>query len=171
MARVLKNQKKPELKEAIEHRTSIGKRYALWVLLNQARDSMRRARDAEVAEFGVSTRQGAVLFIIMANGGVATPSEISKWLLKEPHTVSAILSRMVKNGLVNKDKSKGGKGRINVTLTEAGKQAYLKTEKAASVSDVLSCLSAQEQEQLALILKKIRDTALNYTARTKVPFP
>jgi len=170
MARVSKNQK-PESKEAMEHRTSVGKRYSLWVLLNQARDSMRRARDAELAEFGISTRQGAVLFIIMANGGVATPTEISKWLLKEPHTVSAILSRMDKNGLVNKTRSKDGKGRINVTLTEAGKQAYLKTEKATSVSDILTCLSDDEHDSLILVLKKIRDTALNYTARTKVPFP
>ncbi len=132
---------------------------------------MRRARDRELAEFDISTRQGAVLFIIMANGGVATPNEISKWLLKEPHTVSAILSRMERNGLVTKTKSKGGKGRINVTLTEAGKQAYLKTEKAVSVNDILTCLSDGEQEHLSSLLKKIRDTALNYTARTKVPFP
>ncbi|MFC1845953.1 MarR family winged helix-turn-helix transcriptional regulator [Chloroflexota bacterium] len=171
MARVSKKQNKPESKEAIEHRTSVGKRYSLWVLLNQARDSMRRARDAELAEFGISTRQGAVLFIIMANGGVATPTEISKWLLKEPHTVSAILSRMEKNGLVNKIKSKGGRGRINVSLTETGKQAYLKTEKATSVSDILDCLSSEDQEYLSSILGRIRDTALNYTTRTKVPFP
>jgi MarR family transcriptional regulator for hemolysin len=171
MARVLKNQNKSELKEAKEHRTSVGKQYSLWVLLNQARDSMRRARDAELAEFGISTRQGAVLFIIMANGGIATPTEISKWLLKEPHTVSAILSRMEKNGLVKKTQSDGRKGRINVSLTEAGKQAYLKTEKAMSINEIFTCLSQKEQEQLGTMLKRIRDMALNFTARTKVPFP
>lgn len=77
--------------------------YELWVLLHQPRDAVFKAREKELSPYGISTMQAAVLFIILAIGNEATPTEISRWLLREPHSVSNLLSRMEKEGLVTKD--------------------------------------------------------------------
>ena len=73
--------------------------YELWVLFHQACDAMARAREDELRKFGISRIQAAVLFIIKAIEGPATPAEISRWLFREPHTVFRLLKRMEKQGL------------------------------------------------------------------------
>ncbi len=78
-------------KEAFKHRTSLDKDYGLWVLLNQARDSVHKAREKELMQYGISSSQAAVMFISKMIDSEVTPGEISRWLLKEPHTVSAII--------------------------------------------------------------------------------
>lgn len=146
--------------------------YSLWVLLHQARDVIFRARENELRQYDVTTMQAAVLFVIDAIEGKATPTEISRWLLREPHTVSVLLTRMEKEGLVSKAKDPGKKGLVNVTLTEKGRQVLSQSMKRESIRKVMSCLSDEEREQLRSSLEKLRDNGLNnMTTVRKVPFP
>ena len=117
-----KNGKKLVNKEAAKRRESLNKNYGLWVLLNQARDSMHKAREKELAQYGISSSQAAVLFISNMIDAEVTPSEISRWLLKEPHTVSAIITRMEKQGLVKKIKGKGKNNSVQIALTKQEKR-------------------------------------------------
>ena len=154
---------------------SADKDYNLWVLLSQARVMLFRARDKELSQYGITARQAAVLFAIKAlnaTEGKATPAEISRWLLREPHTVSRILSRMEKDGLVSKMKGSGKKRKVCITLTEEGEQAYRHTLKRESIREIMSCLSEEEHQQLNSMLKTLRDRAIeNLKDLTKVPFP
>jgi len=146
--------------------------YKLWVLLCQARDVMVRARYKELSQYGISTRQAAVMFVLEAIEGKVTPTEVSRWLLREPHTISSILTRMEKEGLVSKTKDLGKKREINVNLTEKGKQAYSQSLSRESIRGIMSCLSEEERQQLGSLLERLRDKALkNLTTVKKVPFP
>jgi DNA-binding MarR family transcriptional regulator len=165
------NNKKTVNKQAIEQRESLDKDYSLWVLLNQARDSMHKAREKELAQYGISSSQAAVLFISKMIDCEVTPSEISRWLLKEPHTVSAIISRMERQGLLKKIKGKGKNNSINIALTKAGEEAYLNSEKIQSIKDITSHLTVEEGKQLRSLLARLRDISIDYTSRFKVPFP
>ena len=98
--------------------------YRLWVLLHQTRDAVHIARKKELGRFEISTIQAAALFIIQAIGEQATPAEISRWLFRKPHSVSGLLNRMEKEGLVKKTKDLDKKNLVRVTLTEKGRQAY-----------------------------------------------
>ena len=171
MAQNHKNQSKLKNKEAIKFRESLDKDFGLWVLLNQARDSIHRAREKELVKYGISSSQAAVLFISKIIDSEVTPTEISRWLLKEPHTVSAILSRMERQGLVTKARNTDKKRNINVALTKAGEQAFRNSERIESIKDILSCLSPEESKQLTVLLSKLRDVAIDYTSRVSVPFP
>ena len=166
-----KNQSKHKNKEAMRFREAMDKDYGLWVLLNQARDSIHRAREKELVKYGISSSQAAVLFISKVIDSEVTPSEISRWLLKEPHTVSAILSRMERQGLVKKARNTDKRRNINVAITKAGEQAFRNSEKIESIKDIMSCLNAEESKQLTVLLSKLRDVAVDYTARVSVPFP
>jgi len=149
--------------------------YNLWVRLHQARDVSYRAREKELSKYGITPRQAAVLFIVKvinATEGEATPGKVSRWLLRESHTVSRILTRMENEGLVSKTKGSGKKNEINVTLTEKGEQLYKQSLKRESIKEIMSCLSEEERQQLDSSLEKLRNKALqNLETASQVPFP
>ena len=90
--------------------------------------------------------QAGVLFILDAIEGKATPTEISRWLLREPHTVSVLLTRMEREGLVSKAKDPGKKSTVTVTLTEKGRQALGQSRERESIREIMSCLSDEERQ-------------------------
>jgi DNA-binding MarR family transcriptional regulator len=147
-----------------------------WWLLHQARDVAYRVRTRELSQYNITIEQAAILFIIKILKDLkrkSTPGEISKGVLKEPHSVSKILTRMEKQGLLIKTIGLGKKkNEVHITLTEKGEQAYINTLKRDSIREVMSCLSEEESRQLSSLLEKIRDRALQaLTKRNKVIFP
>ena len=148
------------------------KPYELWVLLAQARESMFKARKKELHRQGLHPRQAAVLHTIYFLGDSATPAEISRWLLREPHTISVLLNKLEEQGLVKKARDLDRKNVIRVSLTERGCEAHHKTLKRNSMHKIISCLSEEEQRQLWSYLERLRARALKYIgANFKPPFP
>ena len=92
--------------------------YDLWLLIAQVRHAMFQARQKELVKYNITGRQAAVMLITQNIGYKATPSEISRWLLREPHTVTDLLNRMEKKGLLTKTKDLDRKNMIRVALTE-----------------------------------------------------
>jgi len=145
--------------------------YELWVLLAQTRELMYKARQKELAQYNISPQQSAVLFIIKALGDEVTPAEIARYLLREHHSVSELLKRMEKDGLVSKIKDSAKKGRVKILLTQKGEQANKHSMKRKSIKEIISCLSDEERQQLQSSLKKLRDSALKLAVARELPFP
>lgn len=146
--------------------------YQLWVLLEQACDAMRKARDNELREFRISRMQAAILFIVNAIDGPATPAEISRWLFREPHTVSGILERMEKQGLVRQVKDLERKNMIRVIITEKGEEAYQQSRELKVVRTILSSLSPEQMDTLRPYLETLRNKALGELGvKYQLPFP
>ncbi len=138
----------------------ITKDYITWVLLSQTRNALLKARDKELRQYGITAVQAAVLCWIQAIGNSATPAEISRCMLREPHTISRLVDRMVRKGLLSKTKDLERRNLVRVSLTEKGRQAYYHSTKVKSVHKVVSCLSEEEREQMNLCLKKLRTAQL-----------
>jgi len=154
------------------HTSPVDRDYDLWVLLNQAQNLMINARDTELMEYGTTAMQAAVLFITNAVGEETIPAEISRWLLRKPATISSLLDRMEKAGLVERARDLPKKNVVRIRLTEKGKQAYKQSLKRESLHKIMSCLSEEEHQQLASILVKLRNRAtevLKYGE--EIPFP
>jgi len=146
--------------------------YELWVLLAQVRETMFKARQKELQRYNISPRQSAVLFIINAIGDKVTPAEVSRWLLRESHSVSEILSRMEKQGLLRKVKNLDRKNLVGVELTEKGIEAYNQSLRRESIHRIMSYLSDEERRQLYAILKTLRDRALRESGKElRILFP
>jgi DNA-binding MarR family transcriptional regulator len=98
---------------------------------------------------------------------------IARWLLKEPHTISSLLIRMEKAGLISRRKTQGKGNSMIITLTEKGNRAYTQSFKRESIKHTMSCLSEEEYQQLSSSLEKLRDTTLESLAKfnNKLPFP
>ena len=144
----------------MNRRLSEDQDYNLWALLAHVRHAMYKARQKELDRYNIRPRRAAVLFVIQAIGGMATPAEISRWLFREPHSISVLLSAMEKEGLVKKSKDFNRKNLIRVELTEKGHEAYNHSLKRTSVIEAISTLSEDERQQLASYLERIRDTAI-----------
>lgn len=135
--------------------------YDLVGLLNQTTETIFRVRQAELQQYNISTSQGAVLFITKSLGEKATISEISRWLLRKPHTISEMIYRMEKKGLVKKSKSPEQKKVINIVLTPKGLEVYEKSKKRQSFQNILSCLTTAERQQMLTYLQRLKDAAVN----------
>lgn len=156
----------------METNLSTDREYELWVLLHQACDAMIRARENELRKFGISRMQAAVLFIVKAVEGPAIPAEISRWLFREPHTVSGLLERMEKQGLVRRVKDLERKNMIRVVITEKGEEAYQGSRELKVIRTILFCLSAEQRDNLRPYLETLRNKALGELGvKHQLPFP
>ena len=143
----------------------------LQLLLCQAGDAILRARDQEVSQYGISVMRAAILFFIKKIGYRATPTEISRWMLRQPHGVSVTLSRMEKDGLVERVKDLDRKNLVRISITEKGHQVYRELVKLESIHRIMSSLSEEERRQLRSSLLKLRDIALEEIRVPKPPYP
>ena len=151
---------------------STDKDYNLWVLLRQTRDAMSKARERELEKYGISSIQAAVLFTIQAIGPDATPAEISRRLVREPHSVSGLLNRMQKQGLIRRIKDLPKRNMVRVVMTEKGKEAYRQSTKRLSMHETISALSEEDRIQLWNYLEKLRDRAMKLAGiGYELPFP
>lgn len=140
--------------------SEVNRDYNLWTLLHQVSDIIFSAREAELQQYGIPGMQAEVLFAIKTIGKDATPAQISRMLFRRPHSVSGILSRMEKAGLIKKTKDLKRKNLVRVTLTAKGEQAYKQALKRKSVQRIISALSETEQEKLKSLLETLRSRGL-----------
>jgi len=152
--------------------TTYGNR-ELWALLGQASNAMDRAADYEFRKIGVTMMQAAVLFFVKNAKKPVTPSQISRWLFREPHTVSQLLVRMEQQGLIRKTKDLERKNLVRVALTEKGEKIFQRQGEMRVISRILSSLSPKECDNLGACLKKLRDEAIKEldTRPRQLPFP
>jgi DNA-binding MarR family transcriptional regulator len=145
---------------------------ALWLLLEQTRNAILKARELELEQYGVSAVQSGVMFVIHTLGGSARPAEIARWLVREPHSISGLLSRMEADGLVRREPDPERKNAISIVLTEKGRYTCDMTFKRESVKQILSSLEDDERGRLMGSLIKLRDRALkDRRVRNRPPFP
>ena len=139
--------------------------YRLWVLLNQVRDAVLKARQKELDQYNISATQAATLLVIEAIGPKATATEISRRLFRKPHSIAGAagtLSRMEKKGLVMRLKDLDRKNLVRVVLTEKGREAYYQSTKQESIRQIMSSLSEEERRQLTSCLHTLRNKALHF---------
>jgi DNA-binding MarR family transcriptional regulator len=146
--------------------------YNLWVLMRQTRDAMTKARDKELEKIGISGISAAVLFTVPAIGPEATPAEVSRRLVREPHSVSGLLTRMEKQGLIKRVKDLPRRNMIRIVLTKKGEEAYKLSSKRLMMHEIFAELSDREKKNLWDLLQKLRDKSLKLAGiGHELPFP
>ncbi len=153
--------------------TDVDNSYNLWLLLHQVTDIIFYAREQELKEHDLPGMQAEVLFAIKAIGDKATPAEIARWLFRRPHSVSGILDRMDKAGLVRKSKDLDRKNLVRISLTEKGEKAFTQALKRASIHKIISALNDDQKKQLQSLLDILRSKGLKELGLNtrKVPYP
>jgi DNA-binding MarR family transcriptional regulator len=134
--------------------------FVLWVLLAQVKDALSKARHRELDRFNINRERRAILWAIQNSGGKSTPVQIARLLLRELNSVSEMLKRMEKEGLVERGQ-RSGKSSLAVTLTRKGKEVFDQSRNNPVDRRVLSILPKKKRERLAGDLWAIRNQALH----------
>jgi len=147
--------------------------YLLWRLLMQTRNAILKLRAKELSLYGLTPRQAGIFGLLGATKGDTNAYRMAKWLLLEPHTVSASLNRMEAKGIIKKSTvNESGRKTSKFELTDKGWEAYHKIMRFESIPKVLEVVTDEEREALSSTLRKLRDETLRQIGiRTKLPYP
>jgi len=126
-----------------------------WRQLFRTFKALDRAREIELEQMGVTTIQADVLHVLKTSTEPVTPAMLSRWLYREPHSISGLINRMEEQGLVRKSKDLRKKNMVRVTLTKEGEQAYEQTLGVKVYPKILSRLSKKELTSLKVYLDKL----------------
>ena len=125
----------------------------LWGLLEHARSLISRARELELKQYGITMEKMSILHALLINKGSATIDEIATIIIRQHNSVSTIVNRMSKLGLVRKEKQQHEK-RYKVFITEKARD-IVDSVPRKSIEMILSSLSLEEKEQLASCLEQV----------------
>jgi len=131
----------------------------LWGRLFLATMLVQRAREVELSRINVSLIQGMVLYALKVSPEPLTPSKLAKMLVREPHSMSALIDRMEKQGLVKKKHDLAPKNLVRVVLTAKGEEAFDRQRRENLVSNITSILTKEERKVLESVAEKLRNRA------------
>ena len=133
--------------------------YRLWLLLNKTRSAIYKLRHKKVGQY-LPPNQAAALVTIWAFRGQVTPAELSRQLFLEPHSVSELIVRMEKKGLVTKAKDKNKGNMVRLSITERGRELCNKVMGEDLIHGIMSSLTGEQQEQLRSCLMTLFTASL-----------
>jgi DNA-binding MarR family transcriptional regulator len=98
--------------------------FTSWLLLDYTRFSIARLRNIELAKIEITPEQAAILQILMRNDGKSTIREISYSWMRQLHSVSTLVRRMEKQGLISIVKYPKRK-KLDVVISDRGREMSL----------------------------------------------
>ena len=129
----------------------------LWLLLRRVGDALNLCLDLVYSKYGITNEQSGVLAAIKSRGPLRI-SDLSSILERSPNSISMLVDRMVKGGLVRRTRDKKDRRTVFVTMTDRGRQAIdpAVPEGWQLIHKVLSPLSYDQQHGLADMLETVR---------------
>ena len=127
-------------KEAIE----INENELLWARLFMSAKVVERAREIELSRVHISLIQAMVLYALKLSPEPLTPSRLARMLCREAHTMSALIDRMEKQGLVKKKHDLARKNLVRVVVTAKGDEAFQRQRSVNTVTNITNSLTKEE---------------------------
>ncbi len=135
----------------------------LWLLLPRVSDALALCQDLVFSKYGITTEQWRVLTCIKSRGPLK-PTNIASMLERSPNSISMIVDRMVKAGLLRRTRDRKDRRVVFVSMTDKGKEAVEQAVPAGweFINKLLSTLSYDEQRALADMLERIKCELVGY---------
>ena len=141
-----------------------------WILLRQAYNLILRCEDRVFSEYGLTTEQHAVLMVIKHIDAPVRPTDVARWLDRSVNSVSMIVDRMVKAGLVRRVRDRKDRRTVILTITSKAEKAFVPATAAGwgLIQEILSPLSDEDRLTLIKLLEALRDKAYDYLGSGEV---
>jgi DNA-binding MarR family transcriptional regulator len=136
----------------------------LWRQLYQTSTLLKRQEDVIFEEHGLTTEQYAVLVSISYIGEPARVTDIARWLERSTNSISMIVDRMVKAGLVRRVRDKRDRRVVYVSKTSKAESRLRPATVASfeSVGKILSPISDKDRLTLLNLLGEVKYETLKY---------
>ena len=142
--------------------------FRLWKLLDHTRFMISRSREMELADCGLTPEQSHVLEILRQNGGKSTINDIVEITQRQHHSISTLINRMVKQGLVTKKKDLNDNRKYEVVVTRKGKRLTTKMT-TKSIDIVFREMSETDKSELRNYLNALLIRAYGVLGKEFVP--
>jgi DNA-binding MarR family transcriptional regulator len=136
----------------------------LWRQLYQTYTLLKKCEAQIFAEYGLTTEQLTVLMAIGYLGGSVKVTDLARWLEHSPNSVSMIVDRMVKVGLLRRIRSKSDRREVRVIITSKGETAVTPATLAGLefLRIIMSPLSYEGKLTLLKLLGTLKFEILKY---------
>ncbi|MBI2851229.1 MAG: MarR family transcriptional regulator [Chloroflexi bacterium] len=128
--------------------------FKLWRFLDHTRYAISRVRELELARFGLTPEQAYVLDLLSDRGGSTTMNDIMDVTLRQHHTISTLVDRMAKHGLVEKKRSATDGRKYRIVMTKKGGELFQNVTRE-SITMAFSPLSIEDKRELSSLLKRL----------------
>jgi len=136
----------------------------LWLLARQTGDVFRTCMDQLFRKYNISTEQYEVLVSIKYLSDRVNITDIASWLRRSTNSVSMIVDRMVKAGLVRRIRDKSDRRVVYVVITSKGENILELASPACweTIKEILSPLSYEDRRTFVSLFEMVNYKALEY---------
>ncbi len=135
-----------------------------WLLLHQAYNLVSKCENRVFNKYGLSAEQHAVLMAIKYIKKPVTPTDIARWLDRNPNGISLIVNRMAEVGLVRATRDLRDRRSVRLVITRQGKEIMDRATVAGwkLTQDVLSGMKGEDLNTLIRLLEMVREKSFKY---------
>jgi DNA-binding MarR family transcriptional regulator len=135
-----------------------------WRLMYQTYTLFKTCEDQIFEEHGLTTEQYGVLVAIKYLDEPVRISDVARWLERSTNSVSMIVDRMVKAGLVRRVRDKSDRRTVHVFSTSKGETALKPATLAGLefIRKILSQLSSEDRCTFVNLLETLKYEILSY---------
>jgi len=136
----------------------------LWYMSHRTRALLKMCEDQIYGEYNLTMEQYAVLAAIKHIGDPVRPTEIARWLGRSTNSISMIVDRMVKAGLVRRVRDRRDRRVVNVFITNKAENA-LKPATLAGwefIQKITSALEYEDKHTFIRLHETLRYEILKY---------
>jgi len=136
----------------------------LWLLAFQTSDMLRACTEKLFSKYNITTEQYDVLVSAKYLGDRVNITDIASWLIRSTNSVSMIVDRMVKAGLVRRKRDKSDRRVVYVTITSKGENILELANPACweTILEILSPLSDEDRRTFVSLFEMVNYKALEY---------
>ncbi len=145
--------------------------YDLWGLLSLTHRAINKARERELMKCGVTVEQASILHIIFVLDHKPTATELSRYLIREPHSVCQTANKMVTLGLLKKIRDSKRRNIYRFSLSDKGLASFRCSRNRESIESIISELSKKDSQELISYLHTLLDAATERIGIDRLPLP
>jgi len=160
-------QNKPKAKEVLgimTNRELEDLSVTLWRMLSQAYTRYKNGMDQILAGHGLTMEQYLVIVTVKYHDAPIRITDIAHWLERSTNSITMIVDRMVKAGLLRRVRDRSDRRTVNVFLTAKAEDALKPANPAAweFMQQGMSPLSSKDKDAFSGLLKMINHKLLAY---------
>jgi DNA-binding MarR family transcriptional regulator len=141
-----------------------------WILLRQAYNLVLKCEDRVFSEYKLTTEQHSVLMVIKHIEDPVKVTDVARWLDRSVNSVSMIIDRMVKAGLVRRRRDLPDRRAVRLFITSKAEETFVPATAAGweLIQEILSSLSNKDILTLIRLLEVLRDKTYDYLGSGEV---
>ncbi len=141
-----------------------------WMLLRQVYNLISKCNDLVFSNYKLTTEQHSVLMAIKHIEEPVKVTDVARWLDRSVNSVSMIIDRMVKVGLVIRRRDLPDRRAVRLTITSKAEEAFVPATIAGweLIQEILSSLSDEDRLTFIRLLETLRNKAYDYLGSGEV---